>query len=54
MVESLVERLYDGTYLTPEAEIAEGQIAKFERTFRFVDGVRYPLSLVHPDIEESR
>lgn len=50
-IDELAGPLVSGSYL--DNELVPGQRAKFDAAFNFVDGVSYPLSLLHPDIPQK-
>lgn len=53
ITDELIDSFATGIYATdPGKEFIPGQQAKFDKSFNFVDGVRYPLSLLHPDIAQ--
>lgn len=54
ITDELIDSFTTGIYATDsEKEFIPGQQAKFDKSFNFVDGVSYPLSLVHPDITQE-
>ncbi len=51
--DDILESFCSGDYRTNEGELLVGQRQKFEEAFTFVDGLQYPLSMVHPDIPQE-
>lgn len=51
--DDILDSFCSGDYLTDQGELIVGQRQKFNEAFTFVDGLEYPLSMVHPEIPQE-